>query len=168
VETRQKILLGILIIAGGYLIFDTFVLDKEDPRTQDNTEMTTTTKQPKAATGKQESDPEAEMAAYGAENWFPNFSQNSWGRDPFFYPARQKQVELNSGAANNVVENLAGSQFRLTGISRRGSDAFVIVNNEVLKIGDVLEGARLLEIHSNSVVMENNGEKFVVALSKTG
>lgn len=167
-ETRQKILLGILIIAGGYLLFDTFVRDKSDTRTQENAQVTTTAKQPKPGAAKQDNAPKTQVATAGTENWFPNFSQNSWGRDPFFYPARQKQVEINAGAASNVVENLAGSQFRLTGISRRGNDAFVIINNEVLKIGDVLEGARLLEIHSNSVVMENNSEKFVVALSKTG
>lgn len=166
-ETRQQILLAILIVAGGYLIFDTFIRSDDNGRPETKTAVTAPAKKTKSPPTKGKATKTA-VASTNAGKWFPDFSQNSWGRDPFFYPSREKQVEINTGEKSNVVENLAGERYQLTGISRRGNDAFVIINNEVLKVGDVLDGARLLEIHSNSVVMENNGEKFVVALSKTG
>ncbi|MBS1272130.1 MAG: hypothetical protein MAGBODY4_01269 [Candidatus Marinimicrobia bacterium] len=61
---------------------------------------------------------------------------------------------------------MLSSRFRLTAISKRGGDDYVLINNEVLTVGDVIEGAELMEIRGNSVVMDYRGNKVIVPLSK--
>lgn len=164
-NTRQNFLLGILIIAGGYLIFDMYSNGGDTNQSAENP----TVAEASAPTAGNPGGAKGNSLAAGDlsnKNWFADFQQDSWGRDPFFYPAREEQVTLDS--PQDGLLNAGASKFQLTGISRRGKDAFVIINNEVLSIGDVLNGAQLLEIHANSVIMKNDGDKFVVTLTKIG
>jgi hypothetical protein len=57
-----------------------------------------------------------------------------------------------------------GVQWRLNGIRIREGERSAILNGRVVKPGDSLAGARVLEIHPAEVVLEQDAQKIVVKL----
>lgn len=90
-------------------------------------------------------------------------SFGSWKRDPF-------RGQVSTGSRVNfekVMESLLipkMANFNLTAISRRGDASFALINDQVLGVGDQINGFRVIEIRSDKVVLQKNNFTFNVSL----
>ncbi|MFH1767700.1 MAG: hypothetical protein ABH858_00880 [Candidatus Omnitrophota bacterium] len=76
-----------------------------------------------------------------------------WGRDPFSLGKIEKSVE--------------GMTFVLKGISLGKDKAgFAFINNQIVKVGDVIGGHKVLEIQKDKVFLSKDEEGFYLELPK--
>ena len=54
--------------------------------------------------------------------------------------------------------------FHLTGISRSGSDWTAIINNELVRVGETVNGAEVKEIRSQEVILDFKGQTLTLSL----
>ena len=76
-----------------------------------------------------------------------------WGRDPFSLGASNVQRQGN-------MEDIA-----LNGIMADKESPYAIINNDVVKLGDKVNGMIVIEINEKNVVLENNGQKHILELN---
>jgi len=76
-----------------------------------------------------------------------------WGRDPFLLGA--SDVQKPGG-----MEDLA-----LNGIMADKENPYAIINNDVVKLGDKVNGMIVIEINEKNVVLEDNGQKHILELN---
>lgn len=75
-----------------------------------------------------------------------------WGRDPF-----------SLGASN--VQKLGMEDLALNGIMADKENPYAIINNDVVKLGDKVNGMTVIEINEKNVVLEQNGQKHTLELN---
>lgn len=75
-----------------------------------------------------------------------------WGRDPFVMDA--------SGVNVQGIEDLA-----LNGIAADKENPYAIINNDVVKLGDEINGMTVIEITEDNVVLERDGQKHTLELN---
>jgi len=76
-------------------------------------------------------------------------------RDPFRPPVNERGEIL-------IKEKKGMGDFVLQGIMYSPKESQVIINNEVFKEGDTVEGYRIKKIDAYKVIFEKNGEEFVL------
>ncbi|MFH1854684.1 MAG: hypothetical protein ABH815_05170, partial [Candidatus Omnitrophota bacterium] len=79
--------------------------------------------------------------------------EKDWGRDPF-YP----ETPFTGGEAG-----ITG--FMLNGIVWDKEAPYAIINSEVVKTGDKLNGASIIEITENKVILEQDGKRRTLELT---
>lgn len=82
------------------------------------------------------------------------WTQEKWGRDPFF-------------AEGSDPGKFSGLPLNLTGIVWDAHMPFAVVNDKVLKKGDVIEGYKVVEIKPGSVVFLTGEETVELQLFRT-
>ncbi len=93
--------------------------------------------------------------------WVAAFS--TWKRDPF-------RGQISTGSRVNlerVVESLLipkMANFNLTAISKKGNASFALINDQVVGVGDEINGFRVIEIRRDKVIMQKNNFTFNVSL----
>ena len=173
ITTTQKVLIGILVVMLGYLAYDIWFGGNTPDPVQSTTRAVVPSQKASggnsvanASTPSQPGSTNKVQMASVSNPWFRNFSHDSWKNDPFKHPTfADDQNNSESETGDGVVSQVLSSRFQLTAISKRGQDAYVLINNEVLTVGDVIDGAELLEIRSNSVVMDYRGNNIIVHLT---
>jgi len=90
-------------------------------------------------------------------------------RDPFQKPARLQpkiiQPATEANAKSQVAEfNLAG--LALTAILQNGHNSMVILAGKTLKLGDVFEGYRLVEIQERAAVFSKDQKNLLLKIDK--
>ncbi len=74
-----------------------------------------------------------------------------WGRDPFYKIIEEKEYHVAS--------------LVLKGISLgRNKKGYAFINNEIVTIGDKIEGFKVVEITRKKVLLKKNDEKFYLVL----
>ncbi len=81
-------------------------------------------------------------------------------RDPFQTPF-EKKYSAGSGTAPESWEASLG-YLKLQGVIWGGSFPQAIVNNRVVKIGDAIEGALVVDINKYGVVLFLNGKQYTL------
>lgn len=72
-----------------------------------------------------------------------------WGRDPFAIPGRSTGAGMGTDG-----------EFYLSAIIYRSGRGLAIINNKILRKGDMIEGKRIKEIFEDRVVLQGgSGEK---------
>ena len=56
------------------------------------------------------------------------------------------------------------ANFELTAISRSGRQSFAVINDEIVGIGESVNGFRVIEILNNAVVLKKNDYSFTITL----
>jgi len=178
--TSQKILGAILIVAVMYFIYDYFLSSGPTTPPDIATHVVIPSKDRgnrsatnNGNTNKVASNTNSTAAVQEAgEDWFPNFAYSRWDKDPFFYPTRVKpapstvtQHDSVRRQPRKVKQPFNPSIYKLSAISRRAGTAFVLINNEVLSLGDEIQGAKLVEIRKNSVIMEYAGKRYTISMA---
>ena len=79
------------------------------------------------------------------------WDQEAWGRDPFF-------------AEGSEPGKFSALPLNLSGIVWDAKMPFAVVNNKVLKIGDAIEGYKVIEIKPSSVVFLAGEDKVELQL----
>jgi len=77
----------------------------------------------------------------------------SWGRDPFLLGSSNVQRPGNMG------------DMALNGIMADKENPYAIINNDVVKLGDKVNGMIVIEINEKNVVLEDNGQKHTLELN---
>ncbi len=75
-----------------------------------------------------------------------------WGRDPFLLDA--------SNVKEQGMEELV-----LNGIVSDRENQYAIINNDVVKLGDKVNGMTVIEINENNVVLDENGQRHTLELN---
>jgi type II secretory pathway component PulC len=75
-----------------------------------------------------------------------------WGRDPFLLDA--------SNVKEQGMEDLV-----LNGIVSDRDNPYAIINNDVVKLGNKVNGMTIIEINEKNVVLEQDGQKHTLELN---
>jgi len=77
---------------------------------------------------------------------------SDWGRDPFYSPEKKEVV---------YKENVLS----LKGISiGKDKEGFAFINNQIVTVGDIIGGYKVVEIEQDKVLLKKGGEKFYLTL----
>ena len=79
----------------------------------------------------------------------------TWGRDPF----------TTLGPFREVTRLPEDPGLSLSAISWKDGEAIALINDFVVREGDVVEGARVIDITSGSVILNRDGRRFNLTLS---
>ncbi len=79
---------------------------------------------------------------------------STWGRDPF----------ISGKESPGTSETTREPDLLLTAISWKDDDAVVLINDSVLRRGDDIDGAEVVSIHQDSVVLKRGRGKIVLNL----
>ncbi len=75
---------------------------------------------------------------------------NNWGRDPFVQEKRSyDDVQVISGLT-------------LNGISRKGEDSYALINKQIVRVGDAIEGLTVSRIEPDRVLLSKGGQTYVL------
>jgi hypothetical protein len=80
--------------------------------------------------------------------------------------ARVVPAELSTPKLQSVMPVAPPTEFpqlRLTGVILHGSRSSAVINQKTLKVGDYIDGVRLVEVQENRVVVEKNGLKKTIS-----
>lgn len=77
-----------------------------------------------------------------------------WGRDPFILDTSNINIKEQS------VDDLV-----LNGIVSGKENPYAIINNDVVKLGDKVDGMAVIEINENNVVLDENGQRHTLELN---
>lgn len=94
----------------------------------------------------------ASKVAMAAASEVKSWGNTRWGRDPFLLDA--------SNVKEQGMEDLS-----LNGIVSDMENPYAIINNEVIKLGDTVNGMTVIEINEKSVVLEQDGQKHTLELN---
>lgn len=82
-----------------------------------------------------------------------------WKSDPFVYSEKPEPEEEQQKAIEEVPEETT-RHFELNGISWLNNKPTVLINDQILKPGDTIEGYTLSIVKPEYVILIKNGEKF--------
>jgi len=82
--------------------------------------------------------------------------QKTWNEDPF-YIAGKRSYTKRSVSSSEVV-------LKLKAISYAGENSVVMINNSILKIGDIIEEYRIEKIEQNRVSLIKDGKVKILSL----
>lgn len=98
--------------------------------------------------------PEAGLATVAAEleepveRVAPRTQFRDWGRDPFFVKGEEKALP----------------SLRLEGIIMDPVSPFAMINGEIRKVGDTMDGATVVEIREDRVILKLGKKEFTLML----
>ncbi len=146
----QKILFAVLGVVLAYAIFD-FVSNRD---TYIN-----------FYTGKNAQNNNATSVATKSENRLTEDPlkislTSTWGDDPFLIKVKKKIVKKSSR------KRIKEPTFVLKGISYRPDEGSVaLINDRILKLGDVIEGYKVIKIEEKKVVLWNGKKRKILRLT---
>jgi len=83
-----------------------------------------------------------------------------WGSDPF-----QAWRRKRTGTAD-TDENQQSAGWVLTGIMYIPDNPLAYINWKSVRVGDMVDGARVISIDRKAVTLEQNGSRFTISISK--
>lgn len=91
-----------------------------------------------------------------------------WKNDPFVYAeiVPEPEEQKDEREEENVVEETS-YRFELNGISWLNNKPTVLINDQILKPGDRIEGYTLSEVKPEYVVLVRNGERVRLTFSES-
>ena len=158
---RQKILLALLAVVSLYYVISTFYLDSSTatrapaasaPRTAMSTLQGGAGGIP-PADGRNRRDAAALPGSTAALNI------NEWGpRDPFYRYVNEMETGVNQ------VQTLTSIGLVLEGIQWANGKALIIINDELLRVNDIINGMRLIRVGEDFVVLQKGREQMTLRL----
>ncbi len=82
-----------------------------------------------------------------------------WGRDPFRTPTAATSPEPRRSGAEKLALVLAGIVFS-------NNQPMALINNQMVRVGDRIGTAIVVEIDKGSVTLEDQGRRFKLTVSK--
>ena len=90
------------------------------------------------------------------------YATTAWGAPPLPDPTRPPDFAVNVQATVETPEPVTG--FTVTAIRIDRDDRSAIINSQLVRVGDMVGPARVLEIHPAYVVLYHDQGKLVVRL----
>lgn len=86
-----------------------------------------------------------------------------WRRDPFRRFSDISAATMVGQALQTILlPKLAG--LHVTAISRDGEEAYALINDDILSVGESIQGYRVVEIRAAEVVLKKNDATFTLTL----
>jgi hypothetical protein len=85
------------------------------------------------------------------------YSKLEWGTDPFFW---------DPGMSDETPSVTIERTWILGGILYRGNNPSAVINRRIVRSGDLIDGATVVQIHKSSVRLEKDGLEFTLTLGK--
>lgn len=90
----------------------------------------------------------------------------------YFFTLSKKTEKLSQASPQvkelskrpSLLQNLSAHRFTLSGITRVGTDWTAIVDNRLVRMGESINGAKVLTIQEDEVVLDWNGETIHLTL----
>jgi len=89
---------------------------------------------------------------------FSEYSSKNWGSDPFF--RGRIRVESNGEVEQPDIDWLLG------GILYSDNNPAAVINKKVVHQGDMINGAKVVEINREAVILQKDGTNFVLGIKK--
>ncbi len=90
-------------------------------------------------------------------NLIEEYNQLKWGADPFFKGAAEHKTKYSP----NTIQS-----WHLAGILYNANNPHAVINSKIVKKGDSIEGAEIIKINKDRVILSKNGSKFTLSISK--
>lgn len=153
---RKRLMYGILVVA---VIWGAWNLS-QPRRTSRPAETAPATQEVVIQEATAEAQPGVDVAAKRSE---------PWGRDPFTGKlARPSSPRESNSTGSSTGENGAksGKGWSLTGIIDNGTMPFAFINGKMVKVGDLIDQARVVSIEKQKVTLSLNGSQFALKVNK--
>ena len=86
------------------------------------------------------------------------------GRDPFASPLKpSEELQILERSLIEVNEDIG---MTLTGIVLRGERLSAVVNRKIVRIGDIIEGKKIIVIEKDHVVLSDGKKKYLLYLRR--
>ncbi len=152
-STRTWVLFGILIVMIVYYVLSTFVFTDGSPAMNSDHPARSLSDINKSSGGLVEAHSYPRLATVSS----------AWGADPFYYQSPDKEKgKLFGGLLNDL--SLPGSAFQLKGIVWSNNVPTILINDEILKVGDEINGYRIVSAGKNYVTLRSSSETVQLTL----
>ncbi len=85
-------------------------------------------------------------------------------RDPFASPLKpSEELQIFKKSLIEVKEDIG---MTLTGIVRRGKSSSAVVNKKIIRVGDTIEGKKVIAIEKGMVVLSDGEKKYLLYLKR--
>lgn len=147
-STRKKVILGVLVVAIIWGYNNLKPESKDSPRSKrtEVAQAVSPTAQPAKPTPASPKLVNIEKKA-----------QEPWGEDPF---------RVERGVRRATQHSPQGQKWQLSGILFNSQAPVAIINNQQVKAGDTVDNARVLKIDKKAVMLEHNGTKMTITVTK--
>ncbi len=102
---------------------------------------------------------EDNATAVARERLDPDTIVRAWGTDPFARKAQETELP----PLQETADQAAGEDLVVTLILIGGNQKTARINNQNYHEGDVVNGAKIISIEKNGVVVERNGSRVMLA-----
>lgn len=94
--------------------------------------------------------------------------KEAWGRDPFSGSiSRTAESRSASGQKSKTTTTKSNRQgWSLTGIIDNGTTPFAFINGKMVKVGDLIDQARVVKIEKQTVTLSINGSHVALKVTK--
>lgn len=153
---RKKMMYGILVVA---VIWGAWNLS-QPRRTSRPVETPTVAQESAVQEATVETQPGIDVAAKRSE---------PWGRDPFtgkLARASSPRQSNNAVSRTGEVATSWNKGWSLTGIIDNGTMPFAFINGKMVKVGDLIDQARVVSIEKQKVTLSLNGSQFALKVNK--
>lgn len=86
------------------------------------------------------------------------YSSLSWGSDPFYRPYSETE--------NTPQPDRPISGWTLNGVIINDRTTVAVINKNVVRIGDKIGGARVVDIQKDKVMLEQDGSEFAIHITR--
>ena len=155
--TRQKILIGVLIIVAIFFIYSTYFTTMPEPGVAGNPSIG----KPPPAQGQRRA---AKKRTVPTKAISPASSkpmvvfEGNWGkRDPSFRKV-EKKIEIA------VEESKQELNLILTGVQWVNGKAMAVINNKIYWENDVIDGKKLVKVEENYVVLRDLNKEYILKI----
>lgn len=152
VAKRQKIMYGILVVAllwGGW--------NFTHPRKRTVTPQETSTPVAETTPAVQSTINKEVVASLEAQ---------PWGRDPFSASSTRRNEGAGQKSTSKQLPTPRAVSWSLTGIIDNGSTPFAFINGKMVKVGDLIDQARVVKIERQKVTLSHNGNEILLRVNK--
>jgi len=163
---RTKILLGICIVVVLYAVYEAFLKPTERIEmagfTTDSSQLTGQSPESvldqNRASISAEPAPEAQDREEEVLEWQDEDLTQFWGpRDPFYR-------DVTNRITTEQQESTPVDNLRYEGIIWSKGEARVLINSEILKKGDYIDGIQIVDVQEDFIVVVANGEEYILRL----
>lgn len=153
ITKSQKRLFILLAVVASYAVYD--LLTSEPKNRKSGTD--------KAVQSATQNTQDPSSAVSNARSIPVDFPATGWKRDPF----RRDKENISRDNLNKVIEFLMSQRpgnLHLTAISKNGNQSYALINDQILSVGEIINGYRVVDIRAANVVLKKNDLSFTLVL----
>jgi len=168
---NQKILLIVLVVVAGYLGYDIFTNPTGSTAKRAASTVRNISAQATAVSQPKTPQTKINVAALVAQktneiNKMPHYAE-IWGRDPFIgelFDMSDTKITGDETNDNTPRAPVYLEEYKLNAISYRGETPTVLIDKEIMRIGDKIDGMTLVDVKGNFAILTDGNQKYIIKL----